>query len=163
MIYYRSLNAQTREDGDVGTLLFVDVLLLAAGVGELHALRDGVTDGLQEPALADLVGREAVGAALEVVDLFDARHFGLVELVCFGHALVFWSFTFLLSLSPSLSFPLSSLSLFRCVCKINKILITSGDVARPVVLGEVLEEHVLDPRHPGFVLLVVLLPGPLRR
>ena len=40
---------------------------------------------------------------------------------------------------------------------------TSRDVARPVVLGEVLEKVVLDPRHPGVVLLVVFLPGPFHR
>jgi len=95
-------------------------VILALSLGTVDTLLGHhIANRLQQPALADLARDKAVNAVLKGVDLFDAGHFALVEL------------------------------LFR-------------GIAGLVVLGEILEEVVFNPGHPGLVLLGVLLLGPLR-
>jgi hypothetical protein len=58
-------------------------LIFATAFGAVDAfLGDCVTEGLSEAAFADLARYEAVDAVLEVVDLFDAGDFRLVEVFC---------------------------------------------------------------------------------
>lgn len=58
-------------------------VVLALALGAVDALLgDGVADGLQQAVLAELAGHEVVDAVLQLVDLLDARHLGLVEGVC---------------------------------------------------------------------------------
>lgn len=59
------------------------VLVLALPLGAVDPfLGEGVAHGLEQPALAELAGREVVHAVLELVDRLDARDFGLGEGVC---------------------------------------------------------------------------------
>ena len=65
------------------TLNRLSVLILSAALSAVDALlAQRVADRLQQAALADLPGDEAVDAVLELVDLRDAGYFGFIEVLC---------------------------------------------------------------------------------